>query len=128
MEPVSLGLAAAALLASKFGEDMAKNAGDSAWAAVTKLAEMVTAKFRHDPQTRSAITALVDDSASDSRAVVADRIESAARLDPEFARAIGELVTTARRDPGLDLFVAHAYDDAKQVNIRGDNTGTINIG
>lgn len=126
MDPVSLGIAAAALLASKFGEELAKDAGASASRAVARLRELVTARFREEPETLTALTTSAE--TAQARAVVAERVGAVAGHDPGFAGDVERLVTAARRDRAAEVFVAQAFDDAKQVNIRGDNTGTINLG
>ncbi|MFB8274475.1 hypothetical protein [Nocardia colli] len=126
MDPVSLGIAAAALLASKFGEELAKDAGASASRAVGRLRELVTARFREEPETLTALTTSAE--TAQARAVVAERVGTVAGHDPGFAGEVERLVTAARRDRAAEVFVAQAFDDAKQVNIRGDNTGTINLG
>ncbi|MEV6554864.1 hypothetical protein AB0M22_04020 [Nocardia sp. NPDC051756] len=126
MDPVSLGIAAAALLASKFGEELARDAGGSAWRAVGRLRELVTSRFRDEPETHTALTTSVE--TAQARSVVADRISAVARHDPGFAGEVERLVTAARQDRTAEVFVAQAFDDAKQVNIHGDNSGTINLG
>ncbi|GAB2510794.1 hypothetical protein [Nocardia heshunensis] len=128
MEPVSLGIAAAALLASKFGEGLAKDAGSGAWTAIGHLRDLIVAKLRREVETDTASAALIEGvMTTQSQALVAERIASEARTDPGFARELDRLIAAARLDTEVDLFVAHAYDNARQVNIRGDNTGTINM-
>jgi len=127
MDPVSLGIAAAALLGSKFGEELAKDAGGSAWKALGQLRELVTARLREGRETRTALTASTQE-LTQSQSVIADHITGVARRDPQFAAQVERLVTAARQDSTVEMFVAQAFDDAKQVNIRGDNSGTINLG
>ncbi len=127
MDPVSLGIAAAALLASKFGEGLAKDAGESAWKAVGRLRELVAAKFRDDREILTARAASVDPMLA-GQSVMADRVTAAIRRDPAFGSDVERLVTAARQDRTVEVFVAQAFDDAKQINIRGDNSGTINVG
>jgi hypothetical protein len=124
LEPVSLGIAAAALLASKFGERFAQDAGESTWNAVKRLREIVAAKFRGDSETESAVTTLVEtptNEANEARALVATRIAEAAKTDSSFGAELEQLVTLARRDRTVESFLAQAFDNAKQVNFRGDN-------
>lgn len=127
VEPVSLGIAAAALLASKFGEGLAKDAGSSSWRALTHLREFIGEKFGRGPETTTALAELERDPTPENQVAAAEVITAAARTDPGFAVALQQLVDAARQDTTIDMFVAHAYDQAKQVNIRGDNTGTINL-
>ncbi|MBY8862280.1 hypothetical protein K7711_37815 [Nocardia sp. CA2R105] len=128
MDPISLGVAAAALVATKFGEQFAKDAGDTAWHAVERLRNLVTDRFRREPEIGSAITALTDAPTLEAQAVVAQRIADTAREDSGFASEIDGLVTAARQNRPVEIVVAQAFDDARQVNVHGDNTGTINIG
>lgn len=127
VDPVSLGIAVAALLASKFGEQLAQDAGASSWRAVTRLRAAVAAKFGHVAGTDSGAVMRDDDAVPEVREVSAEAITAAARSDPAFAAELQRLVTVARQDRSIEAFVANAYDTAKQVNIRGDNTGTINL-
>ncbi len=126
MEPVSLGIAAAALLASKFGEGLAKDAGESTWNAVKQLRQEVTAKLHKHSESGTTTTILATSAAEDQLAFAA-RITAAAAADPRFAADVERLVAAARQDRAGDLFVAQAFDQARQVNIHGDNTGTINL-
>ncbi|MEU0506278.1 hypothetical protein [Nocardia sp. NPDC005998] len=128
VDPVSLGVAAVALMASKFGDEFASAAATSSWRAVRRLREVIAGKFGHAPETGTAIAALSETSTLQDRTAAAELIASAARSDPEFAAEVQRLVATARQDRAIETFVAQAYDNAKQVNIRGDNIGTISLG
>jgi hypothetical protein len=55
MDPATLGLAAAALLASKFGDGFGKNAGSTAWSGIKRLREMIAAKFKGQADAESAL-------------------------------------------------------------------------
>ncbi|MBY8857103.1 hypothetical protein K7711_11495 [Nocardia sp. CA2R105] len=127
MEPVSLGIAAAALLASKFGEGFAKDAGGSAWKAVERLREVVAAKLHIHPGSGTATTTVETTPSAGDPSTVAAGISAVAAADPRFAAEVERLVTVARQDRAVDVFVAQAFDQARQVNIRGDNVGTINL-
>lgn len=128
MDPVSLGIAAAALLASKFGEGLAQNAGTTSWQAVTRLREVIAKKLGRGPQAPAALAVLDEHSTRHDQLAAAELVTEAVRSDSDFAREVKRLVATARQDQAIEAFVANAYDEARQVNIRGDNTGTINLG
>ncbi|MCX4094431.1 hypothetical protein [Nocardia sp. alder85J] len=128
MDPVTLGVAAAALLASKFGEGLAKDAGSSTWHAVTGLRELIGDKFGHGRETPAALLELTDGASPEKQTAAAEVIAAAVRTDPGFAEALHRLVDIVREDKKVDVFVARAYDQAKQLNIQGGNTGTINFG
>lgn len=127
MDPVSVGVAAAVLLASKFGEGFAQDAGASSWDAVNRLRQAIAQKFRGDSETERAVVALEASPIAENRSEVATRITAAVRTDPIFATEVGRLVAAAQADPNVNSFVAQAFDEARQVNIRGDNSGSINL-
>lgn len=127
VEPVSLGIAAAALLASKFGEGFAKDAGSSSWHAVGRLREAIAGRLGWRIENQTALAVLADDLTSREQAVVAELITAAVRSDAVFASEVERLVAAARQDGAIDSFVAVAYDKATQINIRGDNSGPVNI-
>jgi hypothetical protein len=127
MEPVSLGMTAVVLLASKFGGGFAEGVGSSSWHAVLRLREVIAEKFGRGSQISTEVMALNESSTAQAREAVAGSIAKAAGSDPNFADEVQRLVATARRDATIESFVANAYDNAKQLNIRGDNTGTINF-
>ncbi|WP_019932143.1 hypothetical protein [Nocardia sp. BMG111209] len=127
MEPISLGIAAAALLASKFGEGFAKDAGESGWNAMKHLRTVIAAKLHGDTEAETAVARLATTPTEADRSAVATRIADAAQADPDFGSEVVRLVSLARRDPVADGFVAQAFDHAKQINIRGDNFGSINL-
>jgi hypothetical protein len=127
VDAVSVGTAAAVLLASKFGEGFAGDIGESAWNSVKRLREVVAAKFKHDAKVGSALARLDSESTEGNRSVVAELITAAVRADDSFGSEVARLVGLARRDAGMNGFVAQAFDSAKQVNFGGDNYGSINL-
>ncbi|MFG1792998.1 hypothetical protein [Nocardia sp. NPDC049149] len=127
VEPVTVGIAAAALLATKFGEEFAQRAGEGAWNAVQRLRSVIAAKFHGDNDTERAVAALEQTPTEQTRALVAARITAAAQQDPVFGNEIRRLVEVARQDEAVSGFVAKAFDHAKQVNFGGDNAGQINL-
>ncbi len=50
MDPATIALTVARLLATKAAEAAAGEAGKGAWAALTRLAETVRLRFRGDPE------------------------------------------------------------------------------
>jgi hypothetical protein len=59
--------------------------------------------------------------------VIATRITDAASADSAFRTEIEHLMALARQDRVTGAVIAHAYDNAKQLNIHGDNHGAINL-
>ena len=128
MDLVTVGLAAAALLATKFGEGFAKDAGETTWESVRRLSEIVFEKFKGDPNKELALSRVK--SASPGEAVTRELgqyIEAEARMDPRFASQVTQLVEDARKYPANKAIIAQAFAKAKQVNIGGDNFGPINF-
>ncbi len=128
VDPVSLSVAATALLASKFGEGFAKDAGSSSWHAVGRLREVIARKLGHGSEISTAVAGLDENTTPQLRAGAAELIASAIESDPGFAHEVQLLVATARQDRKAETFIANAYDNAKQLNIHGGNSGTINFG
>lgn len=125
---MTLGLAAAALLASKFGEGFAKDAGSAAWNGVKRLRDAVAAKFKGQPDAETTLQrALAEPHDMGRRQALAERITAAAADDAEFSAALAEVVGQARRDPSAQTVIAQATEQAKQVNIAGDNHGGISL-
>lgn len=127
MDPASVGLAAAVLLASKFGERFAQDAGASGWKAVNRLQAVIARKFRGDSEAEAAVAELEASPVDGNRSEVATHIAAAARADAVFSSEIEQLVSLAREDGGMNSLVAQSFDQSKQANIRGDNFGSINF-
>lgn len=128
MDPVTVGLAASVLLASKFGEGFAGKAGESTWAALGKLWKLVADKLAGNPEGTAALDSLaVQPQSTERQRAVAEKITAAVRADASFASEAADLVTLARRNPQAEILVATAFDSAKQVNIAGDNFGAITL-
>mgnify|MGYP003687775415 CR=1 FL=1 len=127
MDPISIGVAAAVLLASKFGEGLATDAGTSAWQSTKRLYELVTTKFKGDHAAESAVAMLTTTPTEDSVAMVADLITTAIQADRNFGSEVEGLVSRTNKAKSRESFYAQAFEHAKQVNIRGDNCGQINL-
>lgn len=117
----------AILLATKFSEGVAQNAGTSAWSVITRLRERVAAKFQSDENATAALTRLQGIPTESDRSVIASRVTAAAQADPRFRAEIEQLLAIAQQDRVAGSIVAQAYDNAKQVNLHGNNHGTINL-
>ncbi|QBS41320.1 hypothetical protein [Nocardia sp. CS682] len=127
MDPISLGIAAAALMASKYGEELANHAASSSWGAVTRLRELISRKFGDGSESPSALAELERSPTPENQVAAAAVIDGAARNDPGFATELQRLVTAARQDQSVAAIIANASDTAKQANIGRDNLGTINL-
>ncbi|MFJ9369358.1 hypothetical protein ACIRRA_33735 [Nocardia sp. NPDC101769] len=127
VEPISLGVAAAALLASKFGEGFAKNAGESAWSTVKRIRELIASRAEHDPGLGEAAATVVTVPTKENQSMLAAAISKAAEADPAFAAELHRALSAARRDHAVDVFIAQAFDSSRQLNIYGGNSGPISI-
>jgi hypothetical protein len=126
MDPVSLSVAAVALLTTGFGTGFAQEAGKSAWEAVQRVGRIVSARLgRGDDQRRALdeLRASPDDPAK--RAVVAEYIRHDLETDTEFAALLSSLVAEVQSHETGRTLIAHATGSAKQVNVAGDNFGPI---
>lgn len=121
MDPVSIGVAAAALVGSKAMEEFATQAGSTAWLAVQRMGTSV--RSRLSPRGAHFAGDLADggELSDAERAVLAGEIEDAVRADPGFRAELEGLVRQRA------AVVAVARDHAKQVNIGGGNSGPITL-
>ncbi|MEU4429536.1 hypothetical protein AB0F65_02500 [Nocardia rhamnosiphila] len=127
MDPVSIGAAAALLIATTYGEEVARNAGASTWNAVQRLRELTANRFRHEPIRRTAISSLSETPTTEGLAIVAEYLDEAAESDPTFAREIQELIEDAQHEVQGTSFTARAFDQARQINVVGNNSGPITL-
>ncbi|MEU7365989.1 hypothetical protein AB0B92_10420 [Streptomyces hygroscopicus] len=128
MDPATLSAVAVALVASKFGEGAATEAGKAAWLKIQSVAHAVRQRFgRSDVQ--SAALAELEASPGDegTRATVAGHLRHELESDAEFAATLEALVTAAQSDPATQTLIAHASGNARQVNISGNNSGPISL-
>jgi hypothetical protein len=122
MDPVTIGLAAAALIAVKFAEAGASEAGKSAWKAISSLRMAVANKLK-----KPALLAVTSSPESDSVDVpkLATEIAEAAEDDSAFRIELERLIREVQKDPAGNTLLAQAQDHAKQANVAGSNFGNI---
>lgn len=126
MDPVSIGIAAVALLGTKATEEFAKQAGAQAWQAVQKLRD--TVRSRLSRRATEALEIIHDGRDDDeARAIVAREVQAVAASDQSFRATLEGLIGEAGTSQQLATVMAIARDNAKQVNIGGSNTGAINF-
>lgn len=125
MEPVTIGLAAAALLATKFGEGVAQNAGESVWGAVKGV---LTRKFRADDEVTQALESAEIAPNRENLTILTRSIVDASSVDEQFRIELAELLNKVPHNSSLTNINAQAYDNAKQAIISGGTSiGTLNI-
>ncbi|MGW4567286.1 hypothetical protein ACWEN3_34495 [Streptomyces sp. NPDC004561] len=119
---------AVALVATKFGEGAATEAGKAAWLKIQSVAHVVRQRFGRS-DTQSAALAELEASPGDegTRATVASHLRHELESDAEFAATLEALVTAAQSDPATQTLIAHASGNARQVNISGNNSGPISL-
>ncbi|MEU7061564.1 hypothetical protein [Streptomyces sp. NPDC046197] len=126
MDPASLSLLAVTLLATKFGEGLAVQAGQNAWAKVQGVTQAVRERLSRSEPQREALAQLdASPEDQDRRAAVVAHLRHELESDEEFAATIEDLVASADRDPGARTLIATARDNAKQAVIGRDNLGPI---
>jgi transcriptional regulator len=127
MDPMTVGAAVAALIGAQAVDGFAAEAGTRAWDAVQSMAGSIRARLssrgkqalteleagRHDPST-------VD--------ILADEVQVAVVADPTLREILENLIAQAEESRSHAAVIAVARDNARQVNIGGDNSGTINMG
>jgi uncharacterized membrane protein YebE (DUF533 family) len=100
MDPVTVGAAAAVLLATKSGEALAGEAGKAAWSGLGRLLGLVRARFAGDPQAVAVLEAAQAQPSEEARVRrLAETLVQHAEGDQEFLSALSGLVEQARRDP-----------------------------
>ncbi|MEV7012313.1 hypothetical protein [Streptosporangium sp. NPDC051022] len=127
MDPVSIGLTVAAVLAAKAGEGFAQQIGADSWGAVQRLYARI--RERLSPTGTEALERLdAGDDDHSAVALVAGEVRDAAEKDAAFRAEVERLLSEASKSAPVVTILAQARDDAKQINFAGDNTGTINMG
>jgi hypothetical protein len=126
VDPVTIGLAVAAALATKATDKFGEEMGADAWAAIQGLYHKV--KDRLSPSGAAALERLPDEGSNgDAAQVVAGEVQSAVAADPRLMAELQNLLAQASNSPRVVTLLAEARDNAKQINLAGDNTGTINM-
>jgi hypothetical protein len=130
MDPATLALTAAGLLAKKALEAAGGKAGEGAWATLSRIAETIRSKFRDDPEATETLDRLEAKPESQARtAELAEVLQPQLAADPDFAKALAQLVEQAKAEPQTASFVTTVQDNArvgKLTNI-GQVTGNIHL-
>ncbi|MFY1633853.1 hypothetical protein ACN27F_11330 [Solwaraspora sp. WMMB335] len=126
---MSIGLAVAAVAGASAAEGFANQAGTDAWRAVQRMLGAVRARLT--PGGANALDRLTTgergaDGGNDADAqVIAGEVHAAAVADPVFRADVATLLDQAGGDQKLATVIAVARDNAKQINIGGDNYGPV---
>ncbi|MGI8330386.1 hypothetical protein ACRYCC_10505 [Actinomadura scrupuli] len=126
MDPVTIGLTVAALLAAKYAEGVAGEAGKVTWTGITSLRSRVRAAVSDDEKAQADLEVL-ESGDTTKTAAIATAIEGKVSRDEELRRDLSRMIEDASKSQSTAAIVAHAYDTAKQINIGGDNSGNITM-
>jgi signal transduction histidine kinase len=130
MDPGTLALTAAGLVAKKALEAAAGKAGEGAWATLGRISETIRSRFRDDPEATEALERLEAKPDSQARtAELAEVLQPRLEADPQLAAELTRLVEQAKAEPQTAAFVTTVQDNArvgKLTNI-GQVTGDLHL-
>jgi hypothetical protein len=130
MDPATLALTAAALVAKKALETVSSEAGKTGWQALGRIAHTIRGWFAGDREATETLDRLEAKPESQARAaelaeVLTPRLEADSRLVAELTR----LVEEAKDDPQTASFVTTVQDNARVGRITniGQITGDVHL-
>jgi hypothetical protein len=130
MDPATLALVAAGLLAKKALEAAGGKAGEGAWVTLGRIREAIWAKFRGDPEVTETLQRLETKPDSQARtAELAEVLHPRLEADPQLLAELTRLVEEAKAQPQTAAFVTAVQDNArvgKLTNI-GQVTGDLHL-
>jgi hypothetical protein len=130
MDPATLALTAAGLVAKKALEAAGGKAGEGAWAALGRIRESIWSKFRGDPEATETLERLEAKPDSQARtAELAEVLQPQLEADPQLLAELTRLVEEAKAEPQMASFVTTVQDNArvgKLTNI-GQITGDVHF-
>jgi hypothetical protein len=130
MDPATLALTAAGLLAKKALEAAGGKAGEGAWAGLSRVAECIRRRFAGDREVTETLDRLDAKPASPARtAELAEVLQPRLDADPALVAELTRLVEQAKADPQTASFVTTVQDNAqvgKLTNI-GQVTGDVHL-
>jgi hypothetical protein len=130
MEPMTLAMTAAGLLApylAAAGQAAAKKAGEAAWTKVESLYTMIKDKLTGNAYGTQALTRLAEQPQSQPRqAALADVLEEQVKTDAAFAATLQRLVTEAQAAGATTPIEQHLHisgqaRDVTQIGTVGGN-------
>jgi hypothetical protein len=130
MDPATIALTVAGLLAKKALEAAGGKAGEGAWAVLARIADAIRSRFGSEPEVTETLDRLEARPTSRGRTeelaeVLTPRLET----DPGFAAELARLVEQAKTEPQTAAFVTTVQDNAqvgKLTNI-GQVTGDVHL-
>jgi hypothetical protein len=130
MDPATLALTAAGLVAKQALEVVGGKAGEGAWAGLRRLAETIRGRFAGDHEVTETLDRLEAKPDSPARsAELAEVLESRLDADPALVAELTRLVEQVKADPQTASFVTTVQDNAqvgKLTNI-GQVSGDVHL-
>jgi hypothetical protein len=127
MDPVTIAAAVLALVGTNAVGGFAAEAGTQAWDALQKI--LVSVRTRLSPRgARALASAEAGAAESSDTKILTDEIQALAESDTEFRVNLAGLLTLAEQSKPLAAVIAIARDNARQINIGGNNSGAIDMG
>lgn len=114
MDPGTIALAVATLLATKAAEGAAAEAGKTSWGGLTRLVNSVRSRFSNDREVMAALDRLDANPESQVRArEVAKLLRPRLEANSGLAAELENLVEQAKGDSQLITFITQVQDDAR---------------
>jgi hypothetical protein len=130
MDPATLALTAAGLVATKALEAAGGKAGEAGWAVLGRIREAIWSKFKGDQEATETLERLEAKPASEARtAELAEVLQPRLEADPQLVAELTRLVEEAKAQPQTAAFVTTVQDNArvgKLTNI-GQVTGDLHL-
>jgi surfactin synthase thioesterase subunit len=114
MDPATLALTAAGLVAKQALEAAGGKAGEGAWAVLGRIREAIWSKFRGDQEVTETLERLEAKPESQARsAELAEVLQPRLKADPQLVAELTRLVEEAKADPQTAAFVTTVQDNAR---------------
>jgi hypothetical protein len=114
MDPATIALTVAGLLAKKALETAGDKAGEGAWAALGRIADAVRARFGGDREVTETLGRLEARPTSQGRTQeLAEVLQDRLVADPDFAAELAGLVEQAKAERQAAAFVTTVQDNAQ---------------
>ena len=130
MDPATLALTTAGLVAKKALEAAGEQAGTTGWQALGRIAQTIRGWFTGDQDATETLDRLEAKPESQARtAELAEVLQSRLEADPRLVAELTRLVEQAKADPQTASFVTNVQDNAsvgKLTNI-GQITGDVHL-
>jgi hypothetical protein len=130
MDPATLALTAAGLVAKKALEAASGEAGKTAWQALGRIAQTIRGWFADDREATETLDRLEAKPTSQARtAELAEVLQPRLDADPRLVAELTRLVEETKADPQTAAFVTTVQDNARVGRITniGQITGDVHL-